>query len=69
MMRTREQIRAHCIKLLHEEQNPHERAFKLFMVDVELQLDIRDLLVVIAQGVAPSEYEELKKVVDARRRT
>lgn len=67
-MRTREQIREHCIKLLREEHDVHDRAFKLFMVDVELQLDQRDLLEMIAEKLAPEEYAALKNRVDSRKR-
>lgn len=47
-MRSREQIRTSCQEIW-KEPDPQKRAFKLFMVDVELNLDIRDYLETIAK--------------------
>lgn len=67
-MRTREQLREHCERL-YIETDVHKRAFKLFMIDVELQLDQRDLLEIIAQKLAPEEYAALKSKVHGKSQT
>ena len=40
-MRSREEIRDHAQRLF-QEQDVHKRAFRLFMIDIELMLDIRE---------------------------
>lgn len=61
-MRTRQQIREHCIKVFQEEHDMHKRAFKLAMVEIELHLDCRDILQVIADRLP----EKPKKDVDSK---
>jgi hypothetical protein len=56
-MRSREKIRQHCQKLFTEEQNAQTRGFKLFVVEIELLLDLRDILSSMALVVCKNETQ------------
>jgi len=67
MMRSRKEIKDHVQKL-YKLEDKHERAFKLFVTQIELELDIRDYLEVIARHLASNEVAALQKSVDRNQR-
>lgn len=48
-MRSREEIRKHCQDLFTKEPDAQKRGFKLFVVEIELLLDLRDIMTRLEQ--------------------
>lgn len=60
-MREREEIRDHLNKIW-KETDPQKRAFKLFVVGIEVSLDLRDLLQPIAEDARRHNIEAAGKL-------